>query len=147
MKKLFIVAMLLLLLPATCGNSDIKERVKPLSKKEFNCLVLNIYHEARGESLAGKIAVASVTINRTKHPDFPETICKVVYEPNQFSWTTDYVKPVYNRKTWKSCEDAAIQAYYGDTGTAVYFHHVSVHPRWAKAKKRVAKIGTHIFYK
>jgi spore germination cell wall hydrolase CwlJ-like protein len=146
-KRLFIVAALLLLMPATCGNSDITERIKPLSKKEFDCLVRNVYHEARGESLAGKIAVAAVTINRTKHPDFPDTICKVVYQPHQFSWTTNYSQTVYNRKAWKSCADAAIQAYYGDTGTAIYFHHVSVRPRWAKSKTRVAKIGAHVFYK
>lgn len=32
-------------------------------------------------------AVAIVTINRVKNSKFPGTICDVVYQPKQFSWT------------------------------------------------------------
>ena len=31
---------------------------------QMHCLATNIYHEARGESFAGKVAVANVTHNR-----------------------------------------------------------------------------------
>lgn len=124
----------------------ITETIKPLSKKQFNCLVRNIYHEARGESLRGKLEVAAVTINRTKHPDFPKTICEVVYQKGQFSWTEMELNTTYNRKAWVDCADAAVRAYYGNTGTALYFHHVSVRPRWAKTKTKLYKIDSHVFY-
>ena len=48
--------------------------------KQIECLALNIYFEAAVESTAGKLAVAQVTLNRVKSQQYPETICKVVYE-------------------------------------------------------------------
>jgi spore germination cell wall hydrolase CwlJ-like protein len=72
---------------------------------QAHCLATNIYHEARGESYAGKVAVANVTMNRVKSSKFPNTICEVVYQSHtrenwkgeevpkrnkcQFSWYCD----------------------------------------------------------
>ena len=68
---------------------------------EIKCLAENIYFEARGESTAGKMAVALVTLNRVKDQRFPNTVCGVVkqtkYYPSgridlhscQFSWYCD----------------------------------------------------------
>ena len=56
--------------------------VAKADSQEAVCLAKNIYFEARGESLAGKLAVAKVTLNRTKHEDFPDSVCKVVYQPS-----------------------------------------------------------------
>jgi len=51
------------------------------------CMAQNIYHEARGESRAGKIAVAHVTLNRVRHSSYPNTICGVVYDgPTYTGW-------------------------------------------------------------
>ena len=58
-----------------------------LDPKQHECLAMNIYHESRGERLEGQIAVAQVTINRMEHTKWPSTICEVVYQPKQFSWT------------------------------------------------------------
>ena len=51
-----------------------------MQKRELICLALNVYYEARGESLAGKYAVAEVTMNRVTSRRYPETVCAVVYE-------------------------------------------------------------------
>ena len=72
---------------------------------QMHCLATNIYHEARGESYAGKVAVANVTMNRVHNNKFPNTICGVVYQAQtrenwkgnivpkrnkcQFSWYCD----------------------------------------------------------
>ena len=48
--------------------------------EEIQCLAMNIYHEARNESLAGKVAVVLVTMNRVADDRFPNTICDVVHE-------------------------------------------------------------------
>jgi spore germination cell wall hydrolase CwlJ-like protein len=69
------------------------------------CLAQNVYHEAKGETLAGKSAVAHVTLNRVKHPKYPNNICDVVHQADyrtkwngnkvpviarcQFSWYCD----------------------------------------------------------
>lgn len=53
------------------------------------CMALNVYHESRGESIAGQIAVAQVTMNRAGQE---RNVCNVALEPNQFSWTRKLVK-------------------------------------------------------
>jgi hypothetical protein len=56
------------------------------SLTDEEALTLTIWGEARGEPLEGKAAVASVIINRTKHPDrFADTIRDVCLQPRQFS--------------------------------------------------------------
>ena len=56
---------------------------------ELACLEKNIYNEARGEIDEGQLAVAFVTIARAMSKKFPNSICGVVYQNKQFSWTFD----------------------------------------------------------
>lgn len=137
MKKL-LLALLLLLPPLTLQAVD----------KEFDCLVRNVYQEARGESYKGKLAVALVTINRTKSERFPSTLCGVVYQKSQFSWTKNYSKVKINVKQWQESKDAAFAAYMNNNilGSfyATHFHTKQVNPNWGLRK--VATIGNHIFY-
>ena len=42
------------------------------------CMALNIYHEARNQSVVGQVAVAEVVMNRVEDSRFPDTICEVV---------------------------------------------------------------------
>lgn len=59
-----------------------------LNQREIHCLTEAIYHEARGEPDSGQAGVAQVVLNRTQFGDeFGSTICKVVYQKGQFSWT------------------------------------------------------------
>ena len=49
-------------------------------ERERRCLATAIYFEARGEPVEGQIAVGQVIMNRVRSPQFPETICGVVYQ-------------------------------------------------------------------
>ena len=53
---------------------------------ELRCLAGAVYFEARGEALAGQLAVAQVIINRTEDGRFPRSYCGVVSQPGQFSF-------------------------------------------------------------
>jgi spore germination cell wall hydrolase CwlJ-like protein len=55
-----------------------------IDQKELMCLARNIYFESRGEPEKGKIAVGMVTLNRTQHPSFPNSICEVVKQKTVF---------------------------------------------------------------
>lgn len=116
---------------------------------EFDCLARNVYHEARGESYQGKIAVALVTLNRTEQAKFPKTICGVVYQKGQFSWTKNYSKIKMNAIQWEESKVAALDAYMNRNALgpflATYFHNKSINPGWKLRK--VAVIGGHTFYK
>jgi len=76
-----------------------------ITTEEAFCLAENVYHEAKGENLAGKSAVAHVTLNRVAHKKYPNTICGVTKQAKlrtnwrgyevpiigmcQFSWYCD----------------------------------------------------------
>ena len=64
------------------------------SKQDLFCMAKNIYHEAGSEPTLGKYAVAQVTINRMKSPQYKDTVCSVVFEPYQFSWAN------YHGRRW-----------------------------------------------
>jgi spore germination cell wall hydrolase CwlJ-like protein len=55
-----------------------------VDQKELMCLARNIFYESGGESEKGKIAVGMVTLNRTEHPAFPDSVCEVVKQKTVF---------------------------------------------------------------
>jgi len=129
--------------------------------RDIRCLAMNIYHEARGEPLKGKYAVAAVTMNRVKDKNFPNDVCEVVYQKgwskrhkryiSAFSWTNDKITDVpENSKGWIESVRIAKDLYDKDVETeakdALFYHANYVKPYWAKKKHKVAKIGRHIFY-
>jgi spore germination cell wall hydrolase CwlJ-like protein len=96
------------------------------------------------------LAVALVTLNRVDNPKYPDTICKVVYQPGQFSWTKNrqLLKQKINTTQWQKAKSAAIEAYMNRDALgsflATHFHNATVNPGWKL--KRVARIGGHTFY-
>jgi len=125
---------------------------------EENCLARAIYFEARSETELGQLAVAKVILNRVKDPDFPKSICGVVYQGSgsrnscQFSFACDGLPDdVKQPAAWANSKRVALKAIAGDqsigaVGTATNYHADYVNPKWAKSMKRLIKIGHHIFY-
>lgn len=155
MKKLFIILATIaaLFVPmqtalAVFKIPDNKEIRILFDKKEFDCLVRNIYFESRGESKSGQEAVALVTLNRVKAKEFPDTVCATVYQYKQFSWTLDKKLKVRDTKAWKAAQNVAYSVLVGKHSLgefkAKYFHAYYVSPNWGKQK--IARIGSHIFY-
>lgn len=127
---------------------------KKYSKHEIRCLAVNIFHEARNQTIEGMKAVAWVTVNRTNSERYPDTICGVVYQRKQFSWTIN--KPVI--RDWKSyfkIENLAkdflneLQYTESDPTNGAKFYHANYikPPKWARKFSRTAYIGDHIFYR
>jgi len=122
---------------------------------QVKCLAENIYHEARGETERGRLAVAFVTINRANSVHYPDTICKVVYQPYQFSWTNQNPRPEVNlknpieRKAWEEAKRLALDVMNGKYENTLYgvthYHSKKVKPKWRRVKKRT-EIGEHVFY-
>lgn len=119
---------------------------------EAKCLALNIYYEGRGEPYQGRLAIANATINRIKYSDYPTTICGIVYQPGQFTWTTTQ-HGLKNPFSWfqsKSLAQRVMQNHLEDvqdnTQGAVSFHVLGVHPDWPNMVKTVT-IGHHVFFR
>ena len=124
----------------------------PLSE-ELKCLAGAVYFEARGEPLAGQLAVAQVIINRTEDGRFARSYCGVVAQPGQFSFMRGARMP-HIRETsaaWARARAIAEIAHKGlwqsEAEDAVFFHARYVKPGWSARKQRLAQISTHIFYR
>jgi N-acetylmuramoyl-L-alanine amidase len=122
-----------------------------VDKQQQECLAMNIYHEARGEVIEGQIAVAHVTMNRVKHNYWPETICEVVYQPSQFSWThqisnhTPKEQAAYDRAL-VIARDVMIGNTVDPSNGATFYHANYVNPSWADQMTVSKVIGVHVFY-
>ncbi len=126
--------------------------------QSLDCLALNIYHEARGESLDGQVAVAQVVMNRVGDTEFPGRVCDVVRQGGewprdrcQFSWWCDGRgdRPD-DLAAWTGSKDLARRILAGSlddpTGGALWYHADHVSPNWDMDIIRQAKIGRHVFY-
>ena len=140
--------------------------------RSAECLALNMYHEARGQGIAGELAVTAVVLNRVNDKRYPNTICEVVkqgptraswQDPKirfpvknrcQFSWFCDGKsdtprnKKIYNRMY--NLADAILGneiSFLDITGGATHYHADYVSPAWAKTKMKTVEIQDHIFYR
>jgi spore germination cell wall hydrolase CwlJ-like protein len=129
----------------------------------LTCLALNLYHEARGEPIMGRYAVAMVTINRAQQDQ--ERVCHEVFRRKQFSWTSGVQKTPKGWKlpahlvpkldnpmeahAWETAKIIAAVSLKGRmhdfTRGAEHYHADYVHPRWARVMEPIKKIGRHIF--
>lgn len=135
------------------------EGYKSLTRFEtdIECLTYNILMEAGIESIEGKLAVGVVTMNRLKSKQYGNSVCAVVYSRNQFSWTINTPKNLYNLKHINKeqlsvSKDVAkkilIEKYSIPSLDKALFYHADYIdiPYWAKNKTRLVKIGQHTFY-
>jgi spore germination cell wall hydrolase CwlJ-like protein len=81
--------------------------VAPVPYEDLQCLTDNIYFEARGEPIIGQAMVGHSVLNRVKDSRWPKSICKVVYQKSQYSWTAEKGKPIDDLKTYKMINDLA----------------------------------------
>jgi spore germination cell wall hydrolase CwlJ-like protein len=139
-------------------------RIPLFSTKDIECLARNIYYESGAEPLEGKVAVAVVTINRSRDDRFgSKTLCGIIHSRAnigkgvivcQFSWTCGTKIPIKkDSQHWKASKEVAENIARGDYSEysykyrkALFFHAISVKPSWAHVKRVVARIGGHIFY-
>ena len=69
-----------------------------VSEDDIYTLACLVYHEARGESFEGQVAVIEVVLNRMLSPHFPDTVEEVVFQkygdvwqfsPAPYLWTAE----------------------------------------------------------
>ncbi|HEY5006451.1 MAG TPA: cell wall hydrolase [Caulobacteraceae bacterium] len=122
------------------------------------CLAQAVYFEAGNQSAEGQAAVAQTVLNRLRHPDYPKSVCGVVYQGSslktgcQFSFTCDgsLNRPVMPA-VWAGARAVAVRALNGyvmpAVGEATYYHADYVQPYWAPSLVKITQIGAHIFYR
>jgi hypothetical protein len=126
------------------------------AERDLTCLTEAVYFEARSESARGQAAVAQVVMNRLDNPNYPKSVCAVVFQgakrPGcQFTFACDgSMRQPLELAAWDRARRVAEQALAGvrvaAIGTATHYHTVDVDPYWRASMLRVAQVGLHIFY-
>lgn len=142
--------------------------------KEVECLAANIYHEARGETVEGQVAVGVVTLNRVEDGRWPDTVCDVVEQKAlvikkddtgqvisekyicQFGWNCDPNVSISTRSSsWQRSQRIASALMTGTEDyeelaglyhNALYFHNAADSPKWRHSKTLIRQTGGHYFY-
>lgn len=105
-----------------------------------------IYSESGNQSMAGKIAVGNVVMNRVASPKFPDNIYDVLFQKNQFSPAASgsiYREPnAASVIAAKLVLDGAVSV-----NGALFFNRAGMNTYAARTRTYVTTIGAHAFFK
>lgn len=133
-----------------------------LRTEAIACMACNLYHEARGEPKDSRMLVALVTMNRVRDRRYPKTVCSVVWQSHQFSWTNDgKTDRVLEPDAWRdavlmadlvlTAEDDPLMTLRIGTDDVpadlLHYHERRAKPSWTKEMTRYRRYGSHIAYR
>jgi N-acetylmuramoyl-L-alanine amidase len=141
-------------------KEEIKEEIKEeetvepaisLSNEEKDYFARLVEAEAKGESYEGKVAVATVVLNRVESPEFPDTVTNVINEVvgNAYAFT-----PVQNGEINNPASEESIRAVeealtrQDRLQDSIYFYNPEIATdNWIRSREVVLTIGNHAFAK
>ncbi len=115
------------------------------SEKDLALIANAVYGEARGEPYEGQVAVAAVILNRVEHPDFPNTVSEVIFQPLAFTAVADgqiWLTP--NERAKEAVLDA-LNGWDPTENAIYYFNPDTATSKWIWSRPQIKKIGQHIF--
>ncbi|MDO4534672.1 MAG: cell wall hydrolase [Clostridium perfringens] len=119
-----------------------------LTEGDINLMAKVVFAESKGEPYTGKVAVASVILNRVTSPNFPNTVEGVITQKNAFSCVKNGVINVTpNSDSYNAVKDAINGS--DPTGKALYFYNPQIATcSWMKGieKHNIKTIGQHVFF-
>ncbi len=145
--------------PSRALSWDALLDVSAQGDEAWRCLTEALYFEARGETLAGMVAVGEVVLNRVDSRAYPNTICGVVHQGTggqlhrcQFSYKCDgRPENITESHAWNRVARVARVMIDGLprrlTLGATHYHADHVRPGWSRRLERTVEIGEHIFYR
>jgi N-acetylmuramoyl-L-alanine amidase len=115
------------------------------SEQDLKLMANAVYGEARGEPYEGQVAVAAVILNRVEHPEFPDTVGGVIFQPLAFTAVADgqiWLTP--NERAKEAVLDA-INGWDPSENAIYYFNPITATSKWIWSRPQIKKIGLHIF--
>jgi N-acetylmuramoyl-L-alanine amidase len=134
------------LIPTDSMSENLENTTTTLSNDELELLARLVRAEAQTESFDGKVAVACVVLNRVEHPQFPDSIKEVIYQPGQF-------QPVQNGAIEIPADEESINAVNAAlneqrefaAGSLFFYNPAIATSRWLDSRETTAIIGSHVF--
>jgi N-acetylmuramoyl-L-alanine amidase len=107
--------------------------------------------EAKGESYAGKVAVATVILNRMAHASFPNTVKGVIYQVDNGYYAFSPVKNGAINNPADANSKKAVNEALALRGTgkgSLYFYNPkTAQSSWILTRTITTRIGNHVFAK
>lgn len=125
----------------TCSSND---------QDRLVCMVCNLMYEAGNEPEAGKMAVVQSVMTRAFSGAYPDTVCKVIYQKSQYSWTAENKNHTLpnSSKVDELVKIAMDGMKKGPNKVTNYYAHNLVNPKWAQVGEcsgTKQSIGNHTF--
>lgn len=123
-----------------------------ISAEDKDLLSRLVEAEAKGEPYQGKVAVATVVLNRVASPEFPNSIHDVIYQQlgNGGYEFTPVGNGAINQPASDDSKRAVDEALANQhrTNDALYFYNPQIATNdWVKTRQVTAVIGNHVFAK
>lgn len=116
-----------------------------LTPAEWELLARAVHAEARGEPLAGQVAVAAVILNRRDDPRFPRRIDQIIYQPGAFEAVTDGQINLKPDATAYRAVALALRGWDPSGGALYYYNPARTSNRWIWNRPVIKVIGRHWF--
>lgn len=117
---------------------------------EKRLLAQLVHAEAKGEPYAGKVAVATVVLNRVDSSEFPNSIHGVVYETypsGSYAFTpvkSGSINKPANDEAYRAVEEAL--AFRGQGSGSIFFYNPDIITNtWILSRTVTITIGDHVF--
>ncbi|MEH7074895.1 cell wall hydrolase [Neobacillus drentensis] len=120
-----------------------------LTAAEKDLMARLVRAEAVGEPYAGKVAVATVILNRVASPDFPNTVKSVIYEKSNGYYAFTPVKNGTINKAADAVSKKAVNealAFRGQGNGSLFFYNPKTAvSKWVYSRPVTVTIGNHRF--
>jgi N-acetylmuramoyl-L-alanine amidase len=121
------------------------------SDADKNLIAQLVHAEAKGEPYAGKVAVATVILNRVASPDFPNTVKEVVYQKSNGHYAFTPVQNGAINQPADAASKAAVNealAFRGQgKGSLFFYNPKTAVSKWIFSREVTVTIGNHRFAK
>ena len=135
-----------LIIPENSKTSQGSEAKAPIRGGDVDLLARLVTAEAGAEPFKGKVAVASVILNRSEDKNFPKTIAGNIFKPHEFESVSNGL--IWEEPTKDSYKAAKVALNGWDpTYGAKYFYNPDKlkGPSWVQSRTIVERIGNHVF--
>jgi N-acetylmuramoyl-L-alanine amidase len=118
-----------------------------ITNNEKELLARLVHAESKGEPFAGKVAVASVVLNRVDNDQFPDSIKKVIYQEGQFQPVDNgEIHEPASKLDKKAVRTALALEDQGD-GALFFYNPEIAESQWQSSRIVTNVIGNHQFSK
>ena len=113
--------------------------------RDIQLLAHMVQGEARGEPFIGKVAVASVVINRLQRPNFPDTVAGIIYGAGEFCTVRDgQINLPPNSESYRAVQ-LALGGWDPSYGSLYFYNPARSTSKWIFSRPIRVQYGQHVF--